>query len=260
MLFRSEPTDPEQVLTRDNALRAVDVLKGVIKFGTARRTPLADDRPAAGKTGTQDDNTNAWFVGFTPQLTTAVWVGDPKGYTPMVRIPEFLKADGYVRIQGAMYPARIWKQYMDAAHEGLPIVDWDAPGAAQPTEARPDLSPYRVYLPGNECLATVVSGTIPPTTTTVAGKKKTTTTTQPGATSETVVVNLVDPPALPVLSTTTTTTIASTTSVDADQALRQVLRDRYPRGPVSTIPPNQYWVYECATGLPPSAQTTVPGQ
>ena len=78
--------------------------------------------------------------------------------------------------------------------------------------------------------------------------------------ADTVVVALVDPPALPVLSTTTTTTIASTTSVDADQALRQVLRDRYPRGPVSTIPPNQYWVYECATGLPPSAQTTVPGQ
>ena len=152
---REEPTDPEQVLTRDNALRAVDVLKGVIKFGTARRTPLAEDRPAAGKTGTQDDNTNAWFVGFTPQLTTAVWVGDPKGYTPMVRIPEFLKADGYVRIQGAMYPARIWKQYMDAAHEGLPIVDWDAPAPAQPTEARPDISPVRVYLPGNECLASV---------------------------------------------------------------------------------------------------------
>jgi membrane peptidoglycan carboxypeptidase len=255
---REEPTDPEQVLTRDNALRAVDVLKGVIKFGTARRTPLADDRPAAGKTGTQDDNTNAWFVGFTPQLTTAVWVGDPKGYTPMVRIPEFLKADGYVRIQGAMYPARIWKQYMDAAHEGLPIVDWDVPAPAQPTEARPDLSPVRVYLPGNECLATVVSGTIPPPTT-VAGKKTTTTTTQPGATPDTVVVNLVDPPALPVLSTTTTT-IAPTTTLDADQVVRQILRDRYPRGPVHTIPPNQYWVYECAAGLPSSAQTTVPGQ
>ncbi len=52
--------------------------------GTARRS-LSDSRiPAAGKTGTQQDNTNAWFVGFTRQLTTAVWVGDPDGYTPMV--------------------------------------------------------------------------------------------------------------------------------------------------------------------------------
>jgi penicillin-binding protein 1A len=256
---REEPTNPEQVLTRDNALRAVDIMKGVIKFGTARRTPLANDRPAAGKTGTQDDNTNAWFVGFTPQLTTAVWVGDPKGYTPMVRIPEFLQADGYVRIQGAMYPARIWKQYMDAAHENLPVVDWDAPPPGQPTEARPDTSPVRVYLPGNECLASVVAGTIPPTTTTVAGKK-TTTTTQPIVTGDTVVVSLVDPLPLPTLSTTTTTTIASPTTLDADQALRQILRDRYPRGPVHTIPPNQYWVYECAAGLPASAQTIVPGQ
>ena len=256
---REEPKDPEQVLTRDNALRAVDVMKGVIKFGTARRTPLANDRPAAGKTGTQDDNTNAWFVGFTPQLTTAVWVGDPKGYTPMVRIPEFVKADGYVRIQGAMYPARIWKQYMDAAHENLPVLDWDAPPPGQPTEARPDTSPVRVYLPGNECLASVVAGTIPPTTTTIAGKK-TTTTTQPGTTGDTVVVSLVDPIPLPTLSTTTTTTIASPTTLDADHALRQILRDRYPRGPVNTIPPNQYWVYECAAGLPTSAQTIVPGQ
>jgi membrane peptidoglycan carboxypeptidase len=177
----------------------------------------------------------------------------------MVRIPEFLQADGYVRIQGAMYPARIWKQYMDAAHENLPVVDWDAPPPGQPTEARPDTSPVRVYLPGNECLASVVAGTIPPTTTTVAGKK-TTTTTQPIVTGDTVVVSLVDPLPLPTLSTTTTTTIASPTTLDADQALRQILRDRYPRGPVHTIPPNQYWVYECAAGLPASAQTIVPGQ
>ena len=154
---REEPTDPEQVLTRDNALRAVDVLKGVIKFGTARRTPLADDRPAAGKTGTQDDNTNAWFVGFTPQLTTAVWVGDPKGYTPMLNIPEF-KADGVPRVQGATYPARIWKAYMDAAHDGLPVVDWDAP-------VPPTRNQMRLYLPGVDCIAEVVSGKLPRTAT-----------------------------------------------------------------------------------------------
>jgi len=158
-----------------------------------------------------------------------------------------------------MYPARIWKQYMDAAHENLPIVDWDAPSPAQPTEARPDLSPVRVYLPGNECLASVVAGTIPASTTTVAGKK-TTTTTQPAAPSDTVVVSIVEPPALPTTSVTTTTTIVSPTTIDPDAALRVALRDRYPRGPVHTIPPNQYWVYECAAGLPASAQTVVAGQ
>ena len=78
-----------QVLDRAAALTTVDMLKGVLTEGTARSYPLDGGRPAAGKTGTQQDNTNAWFVGFTPHLTTAVWVGDPNGYTPMVNVPEF---------------------------------------------------------------------------------------------------------------------------------------------------------------------------
>ena len=113
--------NPDQALSEASALRSVDALKGVLKFGTARRTQLDGGRPAAGKTGTQDDNTNAWFVGFTRELTTAVWVGDPRAYTPMVNIPEFVKADGYTRIQGAMYPARIWKQLMDEALGNTPV-------------------------------------------------------------------------------------------------------------------------------------------
>ena len=75
--------------TRASPTTAVDTLKGVLRVGTGRRYPLDGGRPAAGKTGTQADNTNAWFVGFTPQLTTAVWVGDPNGYTPMIDVPEF---------------------------------------------------------------------------------------------------------------------------------------------------------------------------
>ena len=77
-----------QVLDRGVALTAVDVLKGVLTAAPAAAT-RSTTAPAAGKTGTQQDNTNAWFVGFTPELTTAVWVGDPNGYTPMENIPEF---------------------------------------------------------------------------------------------------------------------------------------------------------------------------
>ena len=58
--------------------------------GTGRRYPM-DAWSAAGKTGTQDRNTNAWFVGGTPYLSTAVWMGDPDGYTPMVGIPELVR-------------------------------------------------------------------------------------------------------------------------------------------------------------------------
>jgi penicillin-binding protein 1A len=145
-----------QVVDPNVALTAVDTLKGVLKVGTARRYPLDGGRPAAGKTGTQADNTNAWFVGFTPQLTTAVWVGDPNGYTKMIGVPEFNQA----RVQGGLYPAQIWKTYMDQALAGQPLADWSPP----PPDVRP---PARLYLPGNECLARSVTtggnvvGTVP---------------------------------------------------------------------------------------------------
>ena len=138
-----------QVLDRDAALETVDILKGTITYGTARvEAPLADGRPAFGKTGTQQDNTNAWFVGGTKQLATAVWVGDPDAYTPMVGIKGF----DFSKIQGGTYPARIWKNFMDAAHFGVAPLDWTAP-------APPERANARLVLPGNECTVTVVGRT-----------------------------------------------------------------------------------------------------
>ena len=78
------------------------------------------------------------------QLATAVWVGNPKGYVPMVNIPEFVKV-GVRSVQGATFPARIWKQFMDVAHEGLPILKFPAP----PAEGREAML---LYLPGTDCL------------------------------------------------------------------------------------------------------------
>ena len=142
-----------QVLDEGVALTTADTLKGVLTEGTARGNSLAGERPAAGKTGTQQDNTNAWFVGFTPQITTAVWVGDPNGYTPMVEVPEFGGRNAS-RVQGGRYPAEIWKAYMDRAHEGLPVVDWAPP----PAPARPAAL---LYLPGNECLVRRATPIVP---------------------------------------------------------------------------------------------------
>ncbi len=137
-----------QVFDRDAALETIDILKGVLRSGTARRHPLADGRPAFGKTGTQQDNTNAWFVGGTRQLSTAVWIGDPDAYTPMVNIPEF-RAEGVSNVQGGLFPAQIWKAFMDPAHTFLPALDWEAP-------APPSRPNARLVLPGNECAARVV--------------------------------------------------------------------------------------------------------
>jgi penicillin-binding protein 1A len=143
VLFQHD--DPgTQVFDPGVAATAIDTLKGVLTRGTGRRGQLEGGRPAAGKTGTQFKNTNAWFVGATPALTTAVWMGDPKGQTPMQSIPEF-SADGFSRIQGGTYPVLVWKAFNDAAHLGFPAEDWPAP----PPPAR---SARRLYLPGNECV------------------------------------------------------------------------------------------------------------
>ncbi|MEM9514780.1 MAG: transglycosylase domain-containing protein [Actinomycetota bacterium] len=144
-----------QVLTPDAALETVDIMKGVLTRGTARRQLTNFSRPAFGKTGTQQDNTNAWFAGGTRQLSTAVWVGDPDAYTAMVSIPEF-NAVGVSRVQGGTFPAQIWGAYMEPAHVLLPPEDWPAP----PPPERPNA---QLVLPGNQCAFQVVGfDTVPP--------------------------------------------------------------------------------------------------
>ena len=117
----------KRVLSPEVARTETQMLTGVLKSGTA--AGLSIGRPAAGKTGTTDDKADAWFVGYTPQITTAVWMGDPLFPTPMTNV-------GGISVFGATYPADIWKAYMEAAHQSLPVVDfvepnedlWPAPG------------------------------------------------------------------------------------------------------------------------------------
>ncbi|MFM2047213.1 MAG: hypothetical protein RL383_1290, partial [Actinomycetota bacterium] len=230
-------------MRKESADKAVAILKQTLIKGTARRTPLEGDRPAAGKTGTQDENTNAWFVGFTRQLATAVWVGDPKGYTPMVRIPEFV---GVPRVQGATYPARIWKQYMDDAHKDVEPLDWDAPPA-------PVRNQYRLYLPGVDCTAELVSGRLPRSLT---GPVNTVTPTVP--------VTAAPPTVVPVPAPVTTvpgavppaTTVAPTGPVvritDPGTTIAPEITD--PTVPVTGADPLRTLVYDCAKGVPKSVR------
>ncbi len=79
-------------------------------------------RPAAGKTGTTDRNQNAWFIGFTPQLATAVWIGMPD---PNMTIPSIGSSAG--EVFGGGPPAQIWQQMMTAALAGKPVMDFPPP-------------------------------------------------------------------------------------------------------------------------------------
>ncbi len=94
------------------AYAMTDLLRGVILRGTGRAADIG--RPAAGKTGTTDDYRNAWFVGYTPQLLVAVWVGNDDN-TPM---------RGVV---GGNVPARLWAQFMRAALASEPPADFPRP-------------------------------------------------------------------------------------------------------------------------------------
>jgi membrane peptidoglycan carboxypeptidase len=135
------------------AQRTIDVLKTVLgPSGTASGNGL-EGRTAAGKTGTQDNNTNVWFVGFTPELVTSVWIGNPvQGNFEMNsrNLPEFGR-----NVQGGRFAAPIWKVAMDLALAGVPASDWTEP----PPYPRP---PARLYLPGTECVYTVTTEVVPP--------------------------------------------------------------------------------------------------
>jgi len=240
VLYQHRP-NPQLVLTKQVADAQVDIFKKTLTLGTARRTPLEGRRPAAGKTGTQDENTNAWFVGSTRQLSTAVWVGDPRGYTPMVNIPEF-RADGVPRVTGGTYPARIWKGFMDAAHLGVPSLDWDPP-------APPTRNPMRLYLPGVDCTASLVSGRLPraatgPVATVVPTTTSTTTTTVAPATVAPGPSPTVPPPSPP------TTVFAGPVVKVTDPGTTIAPDDINPLTPVQGADPFGTYVYDCARGIP----------
>jgi membrane peptidoglycan carboxypeptidase len=105
------------------------ILQRVVTQGTGKRAALAD-RPAAGKTGTTDNYGDAWFVGYTPQLAVAVWVGYPDELKPM--LTEF---EGKP-VAGGTLPALIWKAFMTAA--------------ARDTRAEPQPFPATPYIPAAE--------------------------------------------------------------------------------------------------------------
>ncbi|HJR26754.1 MAG TPA: PBP1A family penicillin-binding protein [Acidimicrobiales bacterium] len=118
VLFRHEHRQ-ERALDAGVADTVTAILRQVVDRGTATAARL--DRPAAGKTGTDDDWQNAWFVGYTPELATAVWVGYQEAEIPM-RPPRTA-----IRVTGGSYPARIWQSFTSAALAGKPVQEFHEP-------------------------------------------------------------------------------------------------------------------------------------
>ena len=118
------------------------VLRGVLTKGTAKGQGIG--RPAAGKTGTVDNFSAAWFAGYTPDLAGAVWVGDPRGgYAHPLR-DVCLGGACYGQVFGADIPAPIWHDTMISALRGTPGRGFTAPpgeffadGSGEESPAKP---------------------------------------------------------------------------------------------------------------------------
>ncbi|MEV6166280.1 transglycosylase domain-containing protein [Streptomyces sp. NPDC052052] len=112
----------EQVVSRKAADTTTAVLRSVVQGGTATAAQGAG-RPAAGKTGTAEEDRAAWFAGYTPDLTTVVAV---MGQDPDTGAQKPLYgALGLARINGGGAPARIWAQYTEAALRGTAVKNFD---------------------------------------------------------------------------------------------------------------------------------------
>ena len=103
---------------------AMNFALGHVWEGTARGLG-GIGRPSAGKTGTTSQNEHTWFVGYTPQLSTAVWVGFAEGTIPVQRMTVNGK---FIRnAYGSTIAAPTWQRFMRPAHEGLPVVEFAPP-------------------------------------------------------------------------------------------------------------------------------------
>lgn len=109
----------KSVVNERSAFILTDMLRGVIEHGTGTRANIG--RPAAGKTGTTSDYKDAWFVGYTPDLVTAVWIGmDSEGTLP--------------GITGGELPAVIWKGFMSSALASVPPHDFARPSGVSDSQ------------------------------------------------------------------------------------------------------------------------------
>ncbi len=119
----SHRQDPRRAASPQSARLAAAVLERNVLTGTGTRARIASQH-VAGKTGTAQDSSNGWFVGFTRHLATAVWIGDPEDNFG-VRI-------GGRGITGGGLPAEIWRRYMAPWHEGRESLPFEA---AAPTRS-----------------------------------------------------------------------------------------------------------------------------
>jgi penicillin-binding protein 1A len=143
LIDNSEP-ESTRVLKEAVADNVTNILQGVLVDGTAAGRGI--DRPAAGKTGTAQTNTDAWFVGYTPTLSTSVWIGYRGGGGQ--DIPPLQNIKGLRTVTGGSFPARIWQGFMRQAVRNVPITEFTEPAPIVPIADAGKLLQRGGYSPG----------------------------------------------------------------------------------------------------------------
>ncbi len=116
----------DRVMTAATADNVTDVLTGVVDGGTGGRAAIG--RPVAGKTGTAQAYRAAWFVGYTPQLATAVWMGHSDGQASLRGI------NGVGNVTGGSHPAIAFADFNRVAHADLPVEQFPTPAEIEPPD------------------------------------------------------------------------------------------------------------------------------
>jgi penicillin-binding protein 1A len=142
--FRCEKepnTQPEQVVEANSVDVLTQALESVVSSGTAAAS-IEIGRPAAGKTGTAQNNVASWFAGYVPQLTTVVWMGYPIESGPDGKkgtADDFVPRMGFcsdpvlcrpvhgIEVTGGSFPASIWNSFMVTVTAGMEITDFTIP-------------------------------------------------------------------------------------------------------------------------------------
>ena len=188
VVWEPEPPSLEQVIEPDIARAVSFALQDVISSGTGTAADIG--RPAAGKTGTTQDNVDAWFAGYVPGYTAVVWMGYPEGSQPM--------DDVHGRaVTGGSFPAQIWARFMTVALEGRDIADFEEPPDELLGSSRGDTTsttdpPNSITVPDDSTTSssatistsggdgsTTTTATTAPTTTATTAAPTTTATTAP---------------------------------------------------------------------------------
>jgi penicillin-binding protein 1A len=107
-----------RAISEGTAAIVTRILEENMQSGTGTRAAFG--RPAAGKTGTNEEHKDAWFAGYTPDLATTVWIGYTKGEIPMENVHG-------IAVSGGSFPAEIWRLFMEQALEGTEPTSFPEP-------------------------------------------------------------------------------------------------------------------------------------